>query len=763
MLPRSLPRPSVALAALAGLLVLLVAGATPARAADEPPVLLVGVAGVRWDDVTATGTPALHALAQDARLADVAARSVSSSACPADGWLGVSAGARAADAPPLERTGLAHVTEEDLAAEDERGLVRDRCRVLVDIGPDGLAPGWSDYAAAVVDQAYDARIGLLGDTLREAGVSPAGIGPGAAVALADGAGLQVGTWESRRAPAGGLSEQVSSALAAAPLVVVDAGGVRDREGTAFAPRAEQVALVDSTLAAVLAGAEGTGAQVLVVSLADSGRAELQLAAATGPAGTRWAGPGLLTTGSTQQRGLVQAVDVAPTVLSALGLPADPAMSGSTMRATGGPATAGARIALLEDVAAEADQVREVSGGFSTVLVLLQVALFVAAALVLTRPRDRQHGALRGPVRVLRVVGPFLAAWPVASFLTGLVPWWRAGAPVLGFWAALLGWALVITAVALLGPWRRYVLGPAAVVAAVTVGVLVADALTGSWLTIDSPMGAHRILAARFYGMSNQGFALLLAGGVMLAVVLGDVLVRAGRRRAALAGVVALGLLLVVVDGAPGLGSDFGGPPSLLISFAYLALVVSGRPVRWRVVAAVVAVGAVVVGGFALLDWARPADERTHLGRFVATVLDGGLLPVLQRKLDANLGILTTWRYLVPAVAGIALLWVLARTARRQAAELAREAADLEQAVPLVRAGLVAAGLGLAVGFLVNDSGIIIPATGVALAVPALVGATAELHLPRALRLSPPDRVPWPDAGAPRRAAAPPRPPATAGR
>ena len=192
----------------------------------------------------------------------------------------------------------------------------------------------------------------------------------------------------------------------------------------------------------------------------------------------------------------------------------------------------------------------------------------------------------------------------------------------------------------------------------TVAVLVVDACTGSTLVIDSPMGAHRVLAARFYGMSNQAFALLTAAGLLLAVAIADPLLRRGRRGIATAVVAGLGLLLVVVDGAPGLGSDFGGPPALILAFAMLTIVVSGRKVSWKSVALIGLVGVVVVGGFAVLDWMRPPADRTHLGRFFATVLDGGLWDVVDRKIAVNLRVLTSWRYLVLAIGGVALTWLV---------------------------------------------------------------------------------------------------------
>ncbi|SFJ66740.1 hypothetical protein [Cellulomonas sp. KH9] len=745
-MPRSLR--ALAAALLAAFAVLLGA---PAQAAPAPepvpgPVVLVGVTGLRWDDLGSLTTPALWGLSHEGSIGLVATRSVHKRGCPVDGWLAVSAGNRAADLPSEDGT----------------------CRTLRDPGESGEVPGWDDYVAAARGESYGARPGMLGDLLTRTGTPATGIGAGAAVALATSDGVPAGTHQRLPAQPRALTQAVASAAADSQLVVVDAGVIRDpgygtvprtpsatpgtapetdelpglEQGEADLPgsgsiteptRAQQAVDVDERVAAVLDGLADHDATVLLVSLADSGRAALQVAVAQGPrpVGDPYEAS-LLTSGSTRQPGVVQVTDVTPTLLSLLQLDDDaPALPGAQMVPTPGPATGSARVARLIDVQLEASAITKVSGLFSARLVMGQAVLFVAAAILLVLRVRTDRGPLRPALRVLLVGALALGSAPVASFLTGLVPWWRADRQGPAFWTVLLGWIAVITVTALVGPWRRHVLGPAGVVAAVTVVTLAVDAVTGSTLVVDSPMGAHRILAARFYGMSNQAFALITAGGVLVALVVADRLVRQGRRTAAVAAVVVIGVVLMVVDGAPAWGADFGGPPALILAFAMFAVAVSGRRVSWRLVLGVAAVGAVVVIGFAALDWMRPATERTHLGRFLDTVLDGGLWDVVWRKVSANLRVLGSWRYLVPAVGGVALTWlVLAGPRARRGGLLGAGSplAGLQREVPLLRPAVAATGAALALGFLMNDSGIVVPATGIALAVPCLVAAAAQWRL-----------------------------------
>lgn len=139
-------------------------------------VVVIGASGLRWDDVTTLATPNLWDLSRVASLGTLAARSVRSSACPADGWLALSAGARAADLP---------------------GAAYGECRTLEDPPATGAVPGWADYVQSAEQGSYQPVLGLLGDAARDAGVPATAVGPGAAIALAGGDGVVAGTYVPR--------------------------------------------------------------------------------------------------------------------------------------------------------------------------------------------------------------------------------------------------------------------------------------------------------------------------------------------------------------------------------------------------------------------------------------------------------------------------------------------------------------------------------------------------------------------------------------
>jgi hypothetical protein len=244
--------------------------------------------------------------------------------------------------------------------------------------------------------------------------------------------------------------------------------------------------------------------------------------------------------------------------------------------------------------------------------------------------------------------------------------------------------------------------------------------------LSSLMGVQPVVAGRWYGFSNPGFALFATGCLLLAVAVADYFVDGGddprRRRKAVGAVVAIGVVAVIVDGTPGLGSDFGGPPAIIPAFGVLALLVAGVAVTWRraVVIAVVTIAA--LAALSVVDWLRPAESRTHLGAFVQTLVDGEAWPVVQRKLEQNLTILFgSWLSALLPVAVAFVVFVLWRPGRLGVRPL--EVAY--QRSPMLRHGLIAFGVLIALGFALNDSGTVIPAVAATVAIPLLIAASVR--------------------------------------
>jgi hypothetical protein len=684
-------RPIIASALLVTTLVGWIATAARGDLAQRAPrpVVLVGVAGLRWSDVSAESTPTLWRLTEQGDTASMTVRTVRSFTCPVDGWLTVSAGRRAA-VPGPEDEACAPIP----APRGESAQPGDSAAQV---------PGWDEIVAENAGGIYDAQPGLLGDELAAAGVCATAVGPGAATAVADGSG-HVPSYVA------GLAD---ADLSACPLTVVDLGTTDDPER------------VDSELADV-AAAIPDGATLLVAGISDQfgpspevPQPHLRLALASeDDADGDGAAPRWLTSQSTRRQELVQLTDIAPTLYDRLGI-AKPATAVGQPWRPGElrPGDTAAAIDEMIDTDIAAQVVRNLVPPFFTLLVVAQLVLYVGAAVALIR-----HWGQRRRRRVLaatRRAALVFAAVPVSTFLANLVPWWRTSHPLPTLVLAVAVAVTVVTLVAQLGPWRGRLLGPFGAVGAITALVLAVDVVTGSALQQSSLMGYSPLVAGRFYGFGNVAFAIFASGALLGATGFADPLLRRGRTAAAVTLVVATGITAVVVDATPGWGSDFGGVLALVPGFAVLAMLVAGvriSPVRF---AAALAAGVVAVGIVAVLDWRRPT--RTHLGDFVQQVLDGTALDTIARKAEANWSILTSsWlnTLLVPA-AIVFLMLVLARPLAWRAAALQLA---YEQA-PVLRHGLLATAVTLGVGFAVNDSGIAIPATALTVVIPLTLAAS----------------------------------------
>ncbi len=673
-------------------------------------IVVIGTGGVSWSDVSAGATPALWSLLRDGATATMTVRSVHANTCPVDGWLTLSAGEQAGDV--------------DAGDGDRPGLGKPACQTLPDRMTPGLVPHWKEYLAAAAASGFEASLGLLGEQVAGRGGCIQAVGPGAALGAAGADGIV-----ERYQPYDEAT--LAAALASCPATLIDVGPVRDpadvdpQDGLRpTTTRAEQVAAVDARVAAVLRAAP-SGADVLLASLADAGVTErLRLVAVSGP---RF-GAGTLESASTRQQGLVQLADLTPTILEHLGIPRPPSLGGAPLRFV--PSDGNSEHSALERLGALLDQdqssheVHALVEPFFYGWALLQIALYLLAAVLWRRgwgsmPRHgsssmQQRRALLG---ITRGVATVAATVPVSTFLANLLPWWRFSVPLVSVVASVAAFAAALSMLVLLGPWRRSLFGPLVVVSVLTMAVLAADVMTGSRLQLSSLLGLQPVIGGRFYGMGNVTFALFATATLLLCTAVGNHLIPLQRPRVAAAAVGAIGLAAVIIDASPSWGSDLGGPPALLPGVILLVLTILQIKLTWRRWLAIGGGTGAFVVVLSLLDWLRPAESRSHLGRFVQTTFDGGAWSIITRKLDQNVSLLLANPLSLLIPVGLAMLaYVLARPASRAA----RPLRPSFERVRLLRPGLTAILVMWVIGFALNDSGTAIPAVGAALAIPLVI-------------------------------------------
>lgn len=685
--------------ALAGVAVLAVshpaAQASAATQAAGRRVVVIGISGLRWSDLSPARTPAIWRLAASGAVGSLVTATVHTTTCPADAWLTLNAGARAAEPP--------------------RGT--NPCPpVVVRPVPGGGArvPAMRDIVSYNNGTGYEPHWGRLSGAGGHKSCAIA-VGPAAALALADRSG-QVADYQPT--PSVG---SVRAALGDCGLALVDLGTLPTGPS-----RASRVAADDHAVARIAAAS--TRRSILVVAgLGDDGSPHLRVIVVAGPG----YGPSSLTSESTRQPGVVAITDLTPSIFAWRGRPVPAGLSGSVMTTAGrGALAATARSMIGQDVG---NQVyRSIVGWFFLILGVGEAVLFALVALVLRGKDDR---VVRRRVACYTAAGAFGAALPAGTFLAGFVPWGELTHPALWLYGLGVAWAALITVGAVAGPWRRQPFGPPGFVCAVTIAVIGIDVMTGSRLQIGAPFGLSLVEAGRFYGVGNNALGVYAVAGVLTAAWAGTAVLRgdAGRllgsarlgsrwarlgsrtTAAAAAGVVALAT--VIASGWPGFGAKVGGTIAMVPAYLVLLAAIAGirlTPRRWLVVAVS---GIALVAVFAVLDYLIPAIGPSHLGGFVGQLVHGGAGGTLRRKISSNVNSLTeTWYTpVIPVVAivtGLMLAWP-----RRLRLPTFVAASDLE---PLLRPALFAVWLAVVLGWLADDSGVSVAAAALPIALPLAI-------------------------------------------
>jgi hypothetical protein len=309
--------------------------------------------------------------------------------------------------------------------------------------------------------------------------------------------------------------------------------------------------------------------------------------------------------------------------------------------------------------------------------------------------------------VIFVVALLLRCWALAQLimtigtvvlatmmLTGSVSWQGFSHPGLAVGLAAAGWAALLTLAALgLGRWLRI---PAAIAGAgLTVAAFTVDAALGGPMQPGSLLNSRPIFGLRWYGFGNVTFAAYASAGLLLAGYVAHRLLRAGRRRAALIAVAAIGFGIVICEGWPSMGTDFGGVIALTPPLLWLLFELSGARVSWPRLVLVAAGAALVIMVISVLDWLRGPGARSHLGNFVQRVIDGDAWDIVARKAVASVETIVSPLGLVSLAIGIPVWIAIFRWA------LPRITPAYSTIRPVAIAGLAVAILGT----VLNDGGI----------------------------------------------------------
>ena len=687
---------------------------TSAMAQADPctRAVIVTLPGVTWEDVRRLQPPALMEAIEDGAVGSVSVRTNSSRTSLASGFATLGAGSRVdggrgSGGPSFEEEGSgAEIVARDVPVaglEDMRALLDesgyrtvrpgalsealgDTPFVAIGNGDPGLEPplpvGYGRWTLlAAMDESGVARAAATAPELLESdGTAPFGV---------------------RTDPAA-LQEAVDAAFElGCASMIVDQGDLSrvDLFDTIQGARSEAaferaVASADASLASIRERLDEDDLLVVVAPTSPGWDPDVHfgIAAVVGPGFE----PGdFLESSTTGREGIVALTDVAPTVLEHQGIEPPSSMIGRPM--FGVAANADERVEQAIDLDAESVFIDVMRVSVSTAFVVLQVIVFAWTIFVLAR-FDRRGHTPRRTLRWLELAGLAIVAFPVTTYLTGLVDQEALGA--VGFVALLLAVdaALVAATTLLVGPPLDRLLA----LTSFTLLLLFVDLAVGAPLQLNTVFSYSPIVAGRFSGVGNIAYSVLAATSLITATLIVH-LARGSRLSLAAAGVVFLAT--IVFDGAPMLGSDVGGVIALVPGFFITWALLSGKRPSLRVVVIGTVAMLMALGLFLALDLAQPAESRTHLGRLFEGVREDGFdvfVDTIDRKVTTNLRVFTStiWTYLVPPALAL-MAWLLFRPMGRWR--------RLAVAYPTLRAGLVGGIILSLLGFAVNDSGIVVPA------------------------------------------------------
>lgn len=681
--------------------------------------------GVTWAEVARVQPENLLEMVDDGASGSISIRTISARTSYAAGFATIGGGSRVdasrfAVAPPTLGAGRLFVTEERLVPSEH----------LEEANADA---GYGAVAGALARALDEIPVIAVGNSdTSDPPAAPSGLGRWALLAAMDPGGYvdlaAVGPSLLERdlsAPYGlrsdpeALETAVDRSLESdCAVTIIDPGDLTRADEFAVTTgedqpdaRAEALLAADRLLGHIVEGLDFQRDLLLVASPTSPWWDEvvhLGVAVARGP---EFGSGAALQSASTRREGVVTLPDVAPTVLEHLGISRAEGMTGrawfSTGSSSGLPESA---IDMDQESSFIESKKTPVTAGF----VAAQVLVYGLAILLFARrsPVPRFPPA----VRTAETVALLIVGFPVATYLAGVSQQHDLG--TWGYVGVLVGIDVVIVTALTILLARR--LDRFLALTALTTAVIFVDLLLGAQLQLNTVFGYSPVVAGRFYGLGNIGFAVLGISSLVTGALI------AQRMESFRLGLVLAGALFaaaVVFDGAPQLGSDVGGVIALIPSLGVTWLLLSGRRPSAKSFALSVVAVVGILALFLALDLARPSEDRTHLARFYEDVRDRGfdvVVDTVERKIEANIRLFrsTIWTYFVPPAlltVGVLMLRPRGRWQR------------LSEVYPRIRAGLLGGLLLAVIGFAVNDSGIVIPAVCLTYLVPLSMTVHTELY------------------------------------
>lgn len=423
--------------------------------------------------------------------------------------------------------------------------------------------------------------------------------------------------------------------------------------------------------------------------------------------------------TTRQVGLVNGLDVLPTILDWFEIPIPKDLSGHVMKSVKG--TDGL---TFDRLSAKVDWIDHIYRNRSAVLsgyVFLQmIVLLVALAIWLWQKRKPKPllESVKRPVRILLFSMLF---YPGLFLLEPLLPWRVPPVMVLAFLFLL---SVMIAAVLEGHGFLKSLL----VSSLFTVGCILTDGFLGGKAISRSYLGYDPVIGARFYGLGNELEGVLIGAGILFTASVHEALRERFHVKQKLWGTmfacILFGVILIYMA-LPSLGANAGGFLAGAAGFGMAMLRFRNHAIKKRELLIISGILACGIGVLLVANlWS--SQPLTHVGKVAQQIVAGNWTAVgqiIERKLQMNVKLIrvSLWSkaFFVSLIAISALTFCSGRFMRH-----------LAERWPFLTGGFRGIVAGSLAGLVLNDSGIVSAATSIIFfVVPALYAALDGRSVP----------------------------------
>ncbi len=232
--------------------------------------------------------------------------------------------------------------------------------------------------------------------------------------------------------------------------------------------------------------------------------------------------------------------------------------------------------------------------------------------------------------------------------------------------------------------------------------LIIDIFNSSTLIKESFLGYDPIIGARYYGIGNEFMGILVSSAIVFVTALMD------RFKLRPIGAILFFLITAVVIGFPKLGANVGGTITAVFSFMFIIIkLYNDSKINLKHFLYIFISVILLISFMALIDLIL-LKNKSHLAKALEKIYDGGLeiiYSIIARKLAMNIKLfgVTIWsKVLVSSIVFLTVLFYRPFGACKKIFDKYKN----------YSIGLVGVLVACIVGFIVNDSGVVVAGTSI---------------------------------------------------